>query len=143
MKEVDLYTDGSCLGNPGPGGWAAILKWSTYERNSSGSKKMTTNNEMELTAVIEGIKLLNEPCIINIHSDSKYVLDAIKSWLTNWVKNNWKTSTKKDVANIELWKEYLIVSKKHTIKTHWIKGHSGHPENERCDKLAMAEAKKA
>lgn len=142
MKKVELFTDGSCLGNPGPGGWAAILKFGQFERVASNSKKLTTNNEMELTAVVEGLKLITEPCDIIIYSDSKYVLDAIKSWLQNWIRNNWKTSTKKDVANKELWKEFVEVSKDHKITTHWVKGHNGHIENERCDKLAMAEAKR-
>lgn len=142
MKKVDLYTDGSCLGNPGPGGWGAILRYGTFEKEISGGKDKTTNNEMELTAVIMGLGLLIEPCEVTIHSDSKYVLDSINSWLANWVKNNWRTSTKKPVANMELWKSYLEISKGHKIKVNWVKGHAGHPENERCDKLANIEAAK-
>jgi len=142
IKNITLYSDGSSLGNPGPGGWGTILEFNGYEKELSGGNLYTTNNKMELLGVIEGLKALKEPCNVEIYSDSKYVVQAINEWLKNWVKNNWKTAGKKPVKNLELWQEYLIVSKKHTIKANWVKGHAGHPQNERCDDLARDEAEK-
>ncbi len=141
-KNITLYSDGSSLGNPGPGGWGTILEFNGHEKELSGGNPNTTNNQMELQGVIEGLKALKEPCIVQIYSDSKYVVQAIEEWLVNWVKNNWKTAGKKPVKNQELWQEYLNVSKKHTIKANWVKGHAGHPQNERCDILARDEAEK-
>ena len=138
MKKVYLYTDGSSLGNPGPGGWCAILRYNDYEKIFSGNEKLTTNNKMELKAVIEGLKQLKYPCEVEIISDSTYVLKGITEWLDNWVKKNFK-----NVKNKELWQEYINVSKGHKITTTWVKGHNGHIENERCDKIAKEEAKKA
>ena len=142
MKKITLYSDGSSLGNPGPGGWGTILEFNGHEKELSGGNPNTTNNQMELQGVIEGLKALKEPCIVQIYSDSKYVVQAIEEWLVNWVKNNWKTAGKKPVKNQDLWQEYLNVSKQHTIKANWVKGHAGHPQNERCDILARDEAEK-
>lgn len=137
MKKINLYTDGACSGNPGPGGWGSILVYGKTEKEFSGGSKKTTNNQMELLAVIEGLKALKEPCEVHITSDSKYVIQAIKEWLPNWKKNNWKTSTNKEVKNIDLWKEFDLVSINHILTLEWVKGHAGHPMNERCDKLAV------
>lgn len=142
MKQINLYSDGSSLGNPGPGGWGTILKYNGHAKEFSGGKEMTTNNQMELTGVIEGLKRLKEPCKVHIISDSKYVVQAINEWLVGWVRNGFKTAAKKPVKNIELWQAYLEVSKKHDITASWVKGHAGHEENERCDILARTEAEK-
>ncbi len=141
-KKITLYSDGSSLGNPGPGGWGTILEFNGNEKELSGGNPNTTNNQMELQGVIEGLKALKEPCEVQIYSDSKYVVQAINEWLRNWIKNNWKTAGKKPVKNQELWQEYLAVSKVHTIHANWVKGHAGHPQNERCDVLARDEAEK-
>ncbi len=142
MKKILLYSDGSSLGNPGPGGWGTILQYKDNIKELSGSEPNTTNNRMELTGVIEGLKQLKEPCEVDIISDSKYVIQGINEWLTNWIKNNWKNSAKKDVKNVDLWKEYVKISKNHKINGFWVKGHAGHPQNERCDYLAKTEAEK-
>jgi len=135
MKQVHLFSDGSSLGNPGAGGYCAILKYGDAQKIVKGSQKDTTNNRMELKAVIEGLKVLKEPCEVVITSDSNYVVKAINEWLNNWIKKNFK-----GVKNIDLWEEYLEVSKKHKIKALWVKGHDGHEENELCDKIAKEEA---
>lgn len=138
MKKIELFTDGACSGNPGVGGWGAILKYNKIEKEYSGGEKETTNNRMELTAVIEGLNALKESCDVTIYSDSKYVVDAIeKKWLENWQKNNWKKSDKKPVLNQELWEALITAMQRHKIKFVWVKGHAGHPENERCDGLAV------
>jgi len=137
MKKIEIYTDGSSLGNPGPGGWCAILRYKNHEKTISGGENPTTNNKMELTAVIEALKLLKEPCEIDLYSDSTYVLKGIDSWLENWKKREFK-----NVKNPELWKEFITLSSPHKIHVHWIKGHSGHRENEICDKIAKEEALK-
>lgn len=142
MKKILLYSDGSSLGNPGPGGWGSILKYKDKIKELSGGKPNTTNNIMELTGVIEALKILKEPCDVEVFSDSKYVVQGINEWLKNWEKNNWKTASKSQVKNLDLWKEYLDVSKKHKIFAIWVKGHAGHIENERCDILAKLEAEK-
>lgn len=142
MKEINLYSDGSSLGNPGPGGWGTILEYNGNEKELSGPQENTTNNQMELKGVIEGLKALNSPCIVNIVSDSTYVVKGINEWLDSWVKNNWRTAGKKPVKNLELWQEYLEVSKKHKINAKWVKGHAGHEHNERCDILARTQAEK-
>ena len=139
MKKVKLFADGSSLGNPGPGGWGVVLEYNGIQKQFSGGEKNTTNNKMELTAIIEGLKKLKEPCEVEIISDSNYVIKAINEWLDSWIKTDWK---KGKVKNIELWKKYLEVSKPHKIKATWIKGHNGHRENEICDKLAKNEASK-
>jgi len=140
MKKILLYSDGSSLGNPGPGGWGTILKYKDTTKEISGGDPYTTNNKMELQGVIEGLKLLKEPCDVEIISDSKYVVQGINEWLVNWIKNNWKTAAKKSVKNMELWQEYVKISKNHKIRATWVKGHAGHEENERCDTLARNEA---
>ena len=137
MKKVNLYTDGSCLGNPGSGGYAGILRYKKTEKIIKGNEKNTTNNRMELKAVIEGLKALKEPCYITVYSDSSYVVKGINEWLKGWINKNFKK-----VKNPELWKEYVEVSKKHKIKCVWVRGHNGHPENERCDKIAKKEAER-
>jgi ribonuclease HI len=142
MKKIRLYSDGSSLGNPGAGGWGTILKYKESVKELSGGNPHTTNNIMELTGVVEGLKALKEPCDVEVISDSKYVVQGINEWLSNWEKNNWRTAGKSPVKNLELWKEYLEVSKKHTITATWVKGHAGHIENERCDVLAKSEAQK-
>jgi len=142
MKKIRLYSDGSSLGNPGPGGWGTILKYKDNIKELSGANNLTTNNQMELKGVIEGLKALKEPCDVEIISDSKYVVQGINEWLSNWIKNNWKTAGKKPVKNLDLWQEYVKISKPHKITATWVKGHNGHTENERCDKLARNEAEK-
>jgi ribonuclease HI len=142
MKKVYIYSDGSSLGNPGPGGWGTVLKYNNVTKEISGGDPYTTNNKMELQGAIEGLRLLKEPCKVELISDSKYVVQAINEWLKNWIKNNWKTASKKPVKNIELWKQYISVSQQHSIKAIWVKGHAGHIENERCDSLARKEAEK-
>ena len=143
MKTVTLYTDGACSGNPGPGGWGAILEYMGHKREMSGGERDTTNNRMELTAVIRGLSALKEPCEVEICSDSKYVVSAInEGWLRSWIKNNWKKSDKKPVLNVDLWQKYIEASAKHTLKFIWVRGHNGHAYNERCDEIAVAEAEK-
>ena len=131
MKKITLFSDGSSLGNPGPGGYCAILRYKDYEKVISGGEPHTTNNRMELKAVIEGLKALKEPCIVEIYSDSTYVVQAINKWLEGWIKKGFK-----NVKNPELWQEFVEVAKSHRIKAYWIKAHAGHEENERCDKIA-------
>lgn len=143
MAVVEIFTDGACSGNPGAGGWGAILRYGTTERELAGGENMTTNNRMELTAVIESLKALKRPCEIVLCTDSRYVMDGVLQWLPNWKQNNWRTTNKKSaVKNLELWQELDSLLSKHQIKWVWVKGHNGHPENERCDKLAREEAKK-
>ncbi|MEL7483424.1 MAG: ribonuclease HI [Planctomycetota bacterium] len=140
MPTVELYTDGACSGNPGPGGWGLILRHpaSGKEIERSGAEARTTNNRMELCAVIEGLKLLTRPSRVELYSDSKYVLDGLKSWIAGWKKRGWKTAQKKPVKNEELWRELDELRSKHEVSFHWIKGHAGHPDNERADALAVA-----
>lgn len=142
MKKINLYSDGSSLGNPGAGGYASIIKYGEHQKEISGGKQETTNNQMELLAVIEGLKALKEACIVEIFSDSKYVVNGINLWLANWLKNGFKTANKTAIKNQDLWQEYLKISKQHKIKANWVKGHAGHIENERCDELARSEATK-
>jgi ribonuclease HI len=137
LKQVYLFSDGSALGNPGPGGFGTILRFGNKEREIVGSEPHTTNNRMELKGVIEGLKALKEPCHVVIVSDSSYVVKAINEWLENWVKKDFKK-----VKNVDLWQEYLSVSKPHKIEAKWVRGHDGHVENERCDLLARSEAQK-
>lgn len=140
---VYLYTDGACSGNPGPGGYCAILKYGEFEKIVSGGSAQTTNNRMELSAVIEGLRALNRPCSVLLTTDSKYVADAItKRWLQSWKKNNWVKSDKKPVLNRELWEDLDTLLQKHKVDIQWVKGHAGHPENERCDEVAVMEANK-
>ena len=136
MNKVEIFTDGACKGNPGPGGWGAILRYGTTEKEIYGASKNTTNNIMELTAVIESLKNLNKPCKLIITTDSKYVKNGITEWIHNWKKNGWRTAAKKEVKNKELWIELDSLIQIHSITWDWVKGHSGHPENERADLLA-------
>lgn len=143
MASIEIFTDGACSGNPGAGGWGALLRYGKIEKELSGGDENTTNNRMELTAVIEALKALKKECNITIYTDSKYVMDGIQQWLPNWKLNGWKTTNKKSpVKNIELWQELDTLVQKHQIQWVWVKGHNGHPENERVDKLARDEAKK-
>lgn len=141
MKRVEIFTDGACKGNPGPGGWAALLRMGRHEKELSGSDPHTTNNRMELTAAIRGLEALIEPCRVLLHTDSKYVMDGMTRWVHGWQRNGWKTASKKPVQNAELWHELINVAHKHQIEWIWVKGHDGHPENERVDKLASDAAK--
>ncbi|MGB2508261.1 MAG: ribonuclease HI [Candidatus Puniceispirillaceae bacterium] len=138
--DVFLYTDGACLGNPGPGGWAAILKWQEQIKELSGGQIDTTNNQMELTAVIRGLAALKRPVRVHIVTDSKYVMNGVQDWMPRWKQNNWRTAAKKPVANKELWLELDALCQSHHTSWEWVKGHSGHPMNERCDELASREA---
>lgn len=145
--KVSIYTDGSARGNPdGPGGYGTILQYvdtggTLHERELSAGYKKTTNNRMELMAVIVGLEALNRPCEVELYSDSKYVIDAFeKNWVDSWLKNGWKNSQKKSVKNIDLWKRLLEAKKQHQVHFNWVKGHAGHPENERCDRLATSAA---
>ena len=135
-EEINIYTDGACKGNPGQGGWGAILQYKNNVKEISGYAEHTTNNIMELTAVIESLKILKRPCFIVLTTDSKYVKNGITTWIHNWKKNGWKTANKKPVKNKDLWILLDEVIVNHTIEWKWIKGHSGHPENERADELA-------
>jgi ribonuclease HI len=136
MKHVEIFTDGACSGNPGPGGWGAILRYGKIEKELSGGVADTTNNRMELTAAIEALKALNEPCRVDLYTDSSYVKDGIGNWIEGWKRNHWKTSAKKPVKNAELWQALEEARSHHEVTWHWIKGHAGHPENERADELA-------
>ena len=143
MKQVTIYTDGACSGNPGAGGWGTILVYKGKEREMSGGAAETTNNRMELTAVIEGLKALKEPCEVTVITDSQYVSNGITlGWAKSWKANNWRKKDKKPALNPELWDELLTLIDKHSVKIEWIKGHAGHPENERCDELAVEQSRK-
>ena len=139
---VEIFTDGACRGNPGPGGWAALLRTGDKEREISGGEAHTTNNRMELRAAIEALNALKRPCRVEIHTDSNYVRDGITKWIHGWKRNGWRTADKKPVKNAELWQELIDASERHQVAWHWVKGHSGHPENDRVDALACAEADK-
>ena len=136
MRSVKAYTDGACSGNPGPGGWGVVLQFGDHERELKGGEGDTTNNRMELTAAIEALKALKEPCHIALTTDSTYVKDGITKWLSNWKRNGWKTAAKKPVKNQDLWQQLEDCVAQHTVEWLWVKGHSGHPENERADTLA-------
>ena len=140
VARIEIFTDGACSGNPGIGGWGALLRYKDIEKELSGGEKNTTNNRMELTAVIEALKALKTTCNITIYTDSKYVMSGITEWLENWKKNSWKTSNKKnDVKNIDLWQQLDKLIRQHEIRWVWVKGHNGHIENERVDTLARNE----
>ena len=136
MAVVEIFTDGACSGNPGPGGWGAILRYGDTEKELSGGEAETTNNRMELTAAIEALNALKRPCEIVLTTDSTYVKDGITSWIDRWKKRGWKNSQKKPVKNEDLWKALDEARNRHTVEWRWVKGHAGHPENERCDALA-------
>jgi ribonuclease HI len=138
MKKVKIYTDGACSGNPGPGGYGTILEFNGRRKELSAGYKKTTNNRMELRAVIAGLEALKEPCRTDVYSDSKYVVDAIgKGWAQRWKQNNWMRNKKEEALNPDLWDKLLSLLEKHSVTMHWVKGHAGHPENERCDRLAV------
>lgn len=140
LRAVEIFTDGACRGNPGPGGWAALLRTGGTEREISGGEKLTTNNRMELRAAIEALNALTRPCKVELHSDSQYLRDGITKWIHGWRRNGWRTANRKPVKNAELWEELLEAASRHQVSWHWVRGHSGHPENERVDALACAEA---
>lgn len=142
-KRVEIFTDGACSGNPGPGGWGAVLRYGSIEKELSGGEAETTNNRMELTAVIAALSALKEPCDVTVCSDSKYVIDAItKGWAESWRQRGWIKADKKPALNADLWERLLALLKQHKVQFIWIKGHAGHPENERCDQLAVKQAQK-
>ena len=136
MKQVDIFTDGACSGNPGPGGWGTIIRYNGHEKELSGGDRDTTNNRMEMMACISGLNALKEECSVTITTDSNYVKDGITKWITNWKKRGWKTADGKPVKNQDLWMLLDSLTTTHTVQWKWVKGHSGHPENERCDELA-------
>lgn len=141
MKNVTIYTDGACSGNPGPGGWGAILQYGAATRELSGSEPSTTNNRMELLGVISALEALRRPCKVSVHSDSQYVVNAFNQhWVAGWLKRGWKNASKQPVKNVDLWKRLLAAMEPHDVTYVWVKGHAGHPENERCDALATAAA---
>lgn len=143
MKHVEIFTDGACSGNPGPGGWRAMLRYNNNEKLISGSEEMTTNNRMELSAVVNRLSALKEPCQVTLTSDSKYVTDSVsKGWVYSWRKNGWKKADKTMALNVDLWEQLLPLLKKHDVTFVWIRGHQGHAENELCDKTAVAEYQK-
>ena len=143
MKTVTLYTDGACSGNPGPGGWGAILSYNGVEKELSGGDANTTNNRMELLAVISGLEALKEPCRVELYSDSKYVIDGLsKGWAASWRKNGWRKADKKPALNPDLWEKLLQLTEKHELRYHWVKGHADNPYNNRCDGLAVTESQK-
>ena len=142
-KHVEIFTDGACSSNPGPGGWGAVLRYKGNTRELSGGERETTNNRMELTAVIEALSALKEPCDVTLTSDSKYVIDAIqKGWVYGWKKKGWIKSDKKPALNVDLWEQLLPLLAYHQVEFVWVKGHAGHPENERCDQMAVAQSEK-
>lgn len=142
MKHVEIYTDGACKGNPGPGGWGALLRLGAHEKELAGGEADTTNNRMELTAAIRALEALIEPCEVTLHSDSKYVLDGMTKWVAGWQKRGWKNASRQPVRNADLWHELIAAALPHRVDWVWVKGHSGHPENDRVDVLAceMAES---
>lgn len=143
MKQVEIFTDGACSGNPGPGGWGAVLRFGVHEKELSGGEATTTNNRMELSAVIAALSALKEPCQVRLTTDSKYVCDSVtKRWVYGWKARGWKKSDGKLALNVDLWEQLLPLLERHQVTFVWVKGHAGHPENERCDRLAVAESKK-
>jgi len=136
LPNVKIFTDGACKGNPGPGGWAAILRFGARERELTGREQLTTNNRMEVMAAIRGLQALNRPCWVQLYTDSSYLRDGITRWIHVWRKNGWKTSDRKPVKNADLWEELMKATEPHRIEWHWVRGHAGHPENERADKLS-------
>ncbi len=143
MKTVTIYTDGACSGNPGPGGWGAILEWNGMEKELSGGAADTTNNRMELTGVIEALRALREPCAVELYTDSKYVFDAVdKRWVYGWRAKGWVKADKKPALNVDLWQQLLPLLETHTVRWHWVKGHAENEKNNRCDKLAVAQSQR-
>ena len=138
---VEMFTDGACLGNPGPGGWGAVLRWRGHEKELSGGEPMTTNNRMEMRAAIEALASLKRPSEVRLHTDSMYLRDGITRWIGNWKRNGWRTADKKPVKNADLWRRLEEELAAHRVEWHWVRGHAGHPENERADALARAAAR--
>ncbi len=136
MKKVDIFTDGACKGNPGPGGWGVLLRMGQHEKELAGGEPATTNNRMEMTAVIRALDALIEPCEVTLHTDSRYVVDGMTKWIHGWQKRGWVNASKKPVRNDDLWHELIRAAGPHLIRWEWVRGHSGHPENERVDQLA-------
>ncbi len=143
MKHVEIFTDGACKGNPGPGGWGALLRMGRHEKELSGSDPETTNNRMEMTAAIRALKALIEPCQVTLHTDSRYVIDGMTKWIDGWKKRGWVNASKKPVRNADLWHDLIEAAAPHAITWEWVKGHNGHPENERVDRLASDAADSA
>lgn len=140
MKRVDVFTDGACKGNPGPGGWGALLRMGRHEKELSGGEPHTTNNRMEMTAVIRALNALIEPCEVTLHTDSRYVIDGITKWVGGWKKRGWVNASKQPVKNADLWHDLIEAVARHKVTWEWVKGHNGHPENERVDRIASDEA---
>jgi ribonuclease HI len=136
VKQLEIFTDGACKGNPGPGGWGAVIRYGKHEKEISGGEPDTTNNRMELSAAIQALKTLIEPCHVKLHTDSKYVLDGITKWIHGWQRNGWKNASKQPVRNADLWRDLIDAAARHQVEWIWVKGHNGHPENERADRLA-------
>ena len=143
MKQINIYTDGACSGNPGPGGWGAILEYKGLKKELSGGEKSTTNNRMELTGVITALEALNEPCVVELYSDSKYVIDALeKGWARSWKARGWVKGDKKPALNPDLWEQLLALCDYHQVNLHWVKGHAENPYNNRCDQMAVSQWQK-
>lgn len=140
MKQVHIFTDGACKGNPGPGGWGAIIRYGAHEKELSGGEPDTTNNRMEMTAAIVALETLIEPCAVVLTTDSKYLIDGITRWVAGWQRNGWKNASKQPVRNADLWHRLIDAGQRHSIDWQWVRGHNGHPENERADALACAAA---
>ncbi|HXJ35039.1 MAG TPA: ribonuclease HI [Candidatus Eisenbacteria bacterium] len=143
MRRVTVYTDGACLGNPGPGGWAALIVEGDTRRELSGYEPATTNNRMELRAAVEGLRALGEPAEVDLHTDSQYLRNGMAEWIVRWKRNGWRTADKKAVKNTDLWQELDALAQRHAVRWHWLRGHAGHPENERCDLLANEAIRRA
>ena len=143
MKRVDIFTDGACKGNPGPGGWGVLLRMGRHEKEMAGGEANTTNNRMEMTAVIRALNALIEPCEVTIHTDSRYVIDGMTKWIAGWKKRGWVNASKQPVKNADLWHDLIEATQRHTVAWEWVRGHSGHPENERVDRLASDAADEA
>jgi ribonuclease HI len=141
LQHVEIFTDGACKGNPGPGGWGALIRMGAHEKELSGSERLTTNNRMEMLAAIRALAALTRPCRVTLHTDSRYMMDGITKWVKGWQRNGWKTADRKPVKNAELWQELIAAVAPHRIEWRWVKGHAGHAENERVDKLASDAAK--
>lgn len=136
MNTVEIATDGACKGNPGPGGWGALIRFGETEKELSGGERVTTNNRMELTAAIEALNALTRPCAVTLSTDSRYVMDGLTKWIKGWQRNGWKTADRKPVKNVELWQALVLAAERHQVSWKWVKGHAGHPDNERADRLA-------